>query len=190
MKTLKIFPLFSLFMAIAILSLPKSSFAQKTTSETIPVSGNCGMCKATIEKAAKKAGATSADWNVDSKALTVKYNSSTTNAAKIQQSIAAVGYDTRDFKATDAAYNKLPACCQYDKEDAKAEKNCCSDKCEMQGGKCKNEIACKEKGCCKDSEKGKEMGCCSADKSAATDSKTKAACCSRADAKVASHEGH
>jgi mercuric ion binding protein len=168
MKTLKIFSLIFLFMAFVFVS-----FGQQTKTETIPVSGNCGMCKTTIEKAAKKAGATSADWNVDSKNLTVKYNSSTTNAAKIQQSIATVGYDTRDFKATDGSYNKLHACCQYARDMAKTEKNCCSDKCEMSAGsggkdgKCKDETACKEKGCCKDSEKCKEMGCCTMEKTSA-----------------------
>src|ERR1700754_797806 len=108
MKTFKIFSLFAISLAFV-----STSFAQDKT-ETIPVSGNCGMCKNNIEKAAKKAGATSADWNTESKILTVKYNSTATNAAKIQQGIAAVGYDTRDFKTTDAAYEKLHACCKYD----------------------------------------------------------------------------
>ena len=46
------------------------------------------MCKSSIEKAAKAAGATTAEWNKDSKALTVTYNSTSTNTAKIQQKIA------------------------------------------------------------------------------------------------------
>jgi len=129
MKTFKIFSIIALCIAFST-----ASFAQSKT-DTIPVSGNCGMCKNNIEKAAKKAGAASADWDTESKILTVKYNSSSTNAAKIQQSIAAVGYDTRDFKAADEAYDKLHACCKYDrikKEEqpsaaAKKEKaDCCS----------------------------------------------------------------
>jgi periplasmic mercuric ion binding protein len=94
-------------------------FAQ-TKTETLKVSGECGSCKKKIESAAKKAGASYAVWDVDSKELTVKYNSTTTNNAKIQKSIAGVGYDTQDFKATDEAYNKLDGCCQYDRT-AKAE---------------------------------------------------------------------
>lgn len=106
---------FKIFSAIALcITLSTASFAQSQT-DTISVSGNCGMCKNNIEKAAKKAGAASADWNTESKLLTVKYNSSTTNAAKIQQGIAAVGYDTRDFKAADEAYDKLHACCKYER---------------------------------------------------------------------------
>jgi hypothetical protein len=123
------------------------SFAQKTKTEIIPVSGNCGMCESKIEKAAKEAGASSAEWDADTKKLTVKYNSSTTNAGKIQQSIAAVGYDTRDVKATDAAYNKLHGCCQYERT-AETKKACCTEKCEMKDGKCTDMAACKDKGCC------------------------------------------
>lgn len=110
MKTLKIFSFLSFFLAIASIS-----FAQQTKTETIAVSGNCGMCKTNIEKAAKKAGATDAEWNVEEKMLTVKYNSASTNTAKIQQAIAAVGYDTKDVKASDAAYDKLHACCKYER---------------------------------------------------------------------------
>ena len=168
MKTLRIFPFLSLLMAFATFSFAQKtkseameSFNQKTKTETIPVSGNCGMCKSTIEKAAKKAGATSATWSSETKLLTVKYNSSTTDAQKIQKDIALAGYDTRDFKATDAAYNKLHACCQYERAAADTKKaTCCTDKCDMKDGKCADMASCKEKGCCKDSEACKTNGCC------------------------------
>lgn len=132
MKTYKIFSFLPLFMALTIVS-----FAQNTKTETIPVSGNCGMCETKIEKAAKEAGASTADWNKDTKILTVRYNPSSTNTVKIQQAIAKVGYDTRDFKTTDAAYNKLSACCQYERETVKEaddKMECCKDgKCSKPG---------------------------------------------------------
>ena len=158
MKTFKIFSFVALFMALTI-----SSFAQKAKTETIPVSGNCGMCKTKIEKAAKTAGVSSANWDVDAKALTVKYNSSTTNAAKIQNAVAAAGYDTRDVKATSEAYDKLHGCCKYDRTAAathdEAKMDCCKDgKCTMTGhdGKdcCKKGDAAKD--CCKDGKCSKE----------------------------------
>jgi periplasmic mercuric ion binding protein len=183
MKTFKIVSLLPLFMALAIVS-----FAQKATTESIPVSGNCGMCKTTIEKAAKKAGASSASWSADTKVLTIKYSNSTTNAAKIQQGISAAGYDTRDFKTTDAAYNKLPACCQYDRAEAKQARHQCIEKCGMKDGKCADMAACKEKGCCKDEADCKEKGCCNMDKSAAVGEKTKASCCSKMEATMASSD--
>lgn len=146
MKTLKIFSFVALFMALATLSLPMSSFAQTAKTETIPVSGNCGMCKSKIEKAARTAGAEDAKWDVDAKALTIKYNSSTTNAAKIQNAVAAAGYDTRDVKATNEAYDKLHGCCKYDRAaatDDDAKMDCCKD------GKC-SKPGHDGKDCCKD----------------------------------------
>ena len=85
MKSLKIFSIVLLCCAMAT-----TSFAQKTKTETFQVSGNCGMCETKIEKAAKAAGATYAEWNKDTKIITVKYNSSSSNLAKIQKSIAEV----------------------------------------------------------------------------------------------------
>ena len=58
------------------------------------------MCETKIEKAAKEAGATSAEWNKDTKIITVKYKSTQSNLAKIQKSIADVGYDNVGVKAT------------------------------------------------------------------------------------------
>lgn len=117
MKTIKIIP----FIAILI-TLTYSGFAQKQTSETLKVSGECGMCKKKIESAAKDAGATYAVWNKDSKELALRYDGQSTNSSKIQQKIADAGYDTPKFKATDEAYNKLEQCCQYDRTAAVKEK--------------------------------------------------------------------
>jgi periplasmic mercuric ion binding protein len=138
MKTLRIFSFLAILMAMV-----QFSFAQSKT-EKIPVSGNCGMCKSNIEKAAKKAGASSASWDMEAKVLTISYNSSSTDAAKIQQNVAAVGYDTRDFKASDAAYDKLHACCKYDRVGSKEEACCDSQKCG------KEENCCASMDCCKD----------------------------------------
>lgn len=118
------------------MTISSLSFAQ-TKTETFNVSGNCGMCKTKIEKAAKDAGASAASWDVDAKQLTVTYKSSTTNAAKIQQKVAEVGYDNAGFKATAEAYNKLHGCCKYERETAAASENhSCSGKCDMKDGKC------------------------------------------------------
>ena len=128
MKTLNIYAaiLFSIFAI-------NFSYAQTSVKkETIKVWGNCGMCKTTIEKAAKKAGATAANWNEENKELQVSYAVNKTSSNKIQQGIANAGYDTQDFTAATKVYNKLPACCQYDRkvETANAETGkamyCCS----------------------------------------------------------------
>jgi hypothetical protein len=111
----------SLFLSLLFAVIATVGFAQ-TKSETLKVSGECGSCKKKIESAAKKAGASYAVWDVDSKELSIKYNSTSTNSAKIQKAIADVGYDTPDYKATDEAYNKLDGCCQYDRTSSKDQK--------------------------------------------------------------------
>lgn len=153
MKTLKMF-LFTLVFA----SISFAGFAQEK-SETIKVSGECGMCQKKIEKAATAAGASFASWSSETKVLDLKYDAKQTDRTKIQQAIAKAGYDTQDVKATDEAYDKLHGCCKYDRtastdsNDAKSHSCCADDKCQKSdchkdGGKCTKDMACcKESGC-------------------------------------------
>ncbi|MEO5685102.1 MAG: heavy-metal-associated domain-containing protein [Chitinophagaceae bacterium] len=160
MKTQYIFLSF-LFVLASIFTI----HAQKATGsslkkETIQVWGECGMCKNKIEKAAKTAGASNASWNEESKLLAVSYNSNKTSGTKIQQAIAAAGYDTKDLAAPAEVYSHLPGCCHYERKEAAAKQasgNCCSNamacgkagKCDQTNVACKDMDACKEKGCCK-----------------------------------------
>ena len=75
----------------------------------------CGMCKSSIEKAAKTAGATTANWDMDAKLLTLMFDDKT-NLDKIETAIAAVGYDTEHKTATKATYDALHECCKYERE--------------------------------------------------------------------------
>ena len=90
-------------------------FAQSKT-DTVKVWGVCEECKSKIESTAKKAGAITAVWNDESFLLVLNYDNDKTSALNIEKEIAAVGYDTQDVKASDAAYYKLPKCCQYKRE--------------------------------------------------------------------------
>jgi periplasmic mercuric ion binding protein len=90
--------------------------AQGLRIESFPVSGNCGMCKKTIEAAAKAAGASVATWNAEKAILKIGFNPTKTTRVKIEQAIAAKGYDTKNVKGNDSAYANLPACCQYDRD--------------------------------------------------------------------------
>jgi copper chaperone CopZ len=124
-----------LFTTIFVLLFATMFANAQNKTETISVSGNCGMCKTNIEKAAKKAGVADADWNKETKILTVAYDPAATDAAKIQQSVADAGYDTRDIRGSDEAYKKLSPCCKYERtktyeiksEKSKGgdDKNCC-----------------------------------------------------------------
>jgi uncharacterized protein YabN with tetrapyrrole methylase and pyrophosphatase domain len=106
----------SIVLTVSVVSAQTKS-APKT--ESVKIWGNCGMCKTTIEKAAKDAGATTAVWNKTTKMLKITYLESVTSNAKIQEKIASVGYDTKDVTAPDAVYNELPECCQYERKAAK-----------------------------------------------------------------------
>lgn len=98
-----------------------SVFAHGDKTEKFHVGGNCEMCKKTIEKAARVKGVEKAVWDVDTKELTLTYNPEETTIEKVQKSVAAAGYDAGIQKADDAAYNKLPSCCKYERGDNKQE---------------------------------------------------------------------
>ncbi len=107
----------TLILSLSFLVISICNFAQAPT--TIKVSGNCGMCKKHIEKAAKDAGAASATWDKVTKLLTVSFDASKTNTDKIETAIAGAGYDTEHKEATQEAYKKLDECCQYDRKTKK-----------------------------------------------------------------------
>lgn len=102
-----------LIAACAIMSV--TLFAQEIKTATIKVNGSCGMCKKKIETAAKQPGVTKADWNKDTHVLTLMYDAAKVNTDSVQKKIAAVGYDTEKFKASDKAYGELDECCQYER---------------------------------------------------------------------------
>jgi mercuric ion binding protein len=88
----------------------------RTDTATFKVYGKCGMCKKRIEGATKKLeGVESANWDVNSKILTVKYDETRLKEMNIHEAIAKVGHDTEKVKATDKAYDKLMGCCKYDR---------------------------------------------------------------------------
>lgn len=143
--------------------------AQK--KESVKVWGNCGMCEKTIESAAKSAGASDADWNTETKVLTVAYKGKKTDLSKIEQAIAAAGYDTQNVTASDVAYQKLHSCCQYDRKagadkKAHAEMDCCKDgKCDKHSMTCADCSNCKSGNgkcadCCKDGKCSTGKDCC------------------------------
>lgn len=86
------------------------------TSSTFKVWGNCEMCKETIEGSLKTDGITKADWNVDTKILTVEFDTAKISLDQIQKNVASVGYDNEKYKGDDKAYSELADCCQYDRK--------------------------------------------------------------------------
>ena len=82
-------------------------------TETFKVDGNCGMCKERIEDAAFVKGVKRADWNKETKALTIVYRSSKTSSETILNSVAQAGHSSEKVKVKEEDYKSLPECCQY-----------------------------------------------------------------------------
>ena len=96
------------------------SFAQAVTEQFL-VKGNCGQCKARIEKAALNAGATSANWSAENQTLTMVLDESKVTCDTILKQVAEAGHDNEKFKASDNAYKALPTCCLYTRGSDKNE---------------------------------------------------------------------
>lgn len=90
-------------------------FAQSDTTVAFKVYGNCEMCKERIEASFKKPDVLSANWNVNSKMVEIKYNKEKLTVDQLHKWVAAVGHDTEKAKATAKVYSNLPGCCQYDR---------------------------------------------------------------------------
>ena len=115
MKTLK--QAFTFTLILASLTV----FAKNITTK-FKVEGQCGECKENIEQALDIPGISYAEWNVESKMLTVRYNDKKIALDDIHEIISNVGYATSERKANLDAQKKLSACCQP------KTKSCCADK--------------------------------------------------------------
>jgi len=116
MKTVKIIMVVLLATVLGFNSYAQMQDHSKmisTKTETLKVSGNCDLCKARIEKAAKLEGVSNAEWDAKSNSLAVTFDPAKTNMDQISKKIAAAGHDNSKVKANDKAYNALPGCCKY-----------------------------------------------------------------------------
>lgn len=125
-------------MAIIVLLSGAVSNAQikNTTTESVKIFGNCGMCETAIEKAGTINKVAKVDWNKDTGMATLTYDAKQTNQDEILKRIALAGYDSEKFLAPSDAYAKLPGCCQYDrvaKAPVKADAASGETKMEMNG---------------------------------------------------------
>ena len=108
-----------IYSAFAFGQMHDHSQMPSAKTETFKVLGNCDMCKARIEKAAKIEGVSKAEWNNDTRDLTMVYNPSEVKSDAILIRVAAAGHDTEKFKASDDVYKGLPECCKYERNNKK-----------------------------------------------------------------------
>lgn len=102
-----------MFTAAAILMLA-GGVSAKDTDATLRVEGKCNMCKTKIEKAAKSIeGVTTAEWNKETKVLSLNYDDTKAKIENISKAVAKIGYDTEKDKASNDVYSAMPNCCKY-----------------------------------------------------------------------------
>lgn len=98
-------------------NVDKTELNKDLASANFGVRGNCGMCKATIEKAATSIeGVTEAKWSKSKKNIELKFDAKKTDPKSIEKAIANSGYDTENMLGNLDAYKNLPECCKYDHE--------------------------------------------------------------------------
>jgi outer membrane receptor for ferrienterochelin and colicins len=95
--------------------IPQGYCQTKFVTDSFKVYGNCQQCKDRIEHAVHVKGVKSATWSIETKMLSVTFDSSRVSEGKLHQLIAAKGHDTDKEKAKDEVYNKLPSCCLYER---------------------------------------------------------------------------
>jgi copper chaperone CopZ len=116
MKNVK-FLFFFMVFGLVVVSAHAQGKGKKTGNQTLQIktSAQCDMCKDRIETIlALDKGVKRANLDVDSKIVTVVFNSNKTSEAKIKEAIAKTGYDADKVEADKTAYKALPACCQKD----------------------------------------------------------------------------
>ncbi len=105
---------------ISILSFATNTVKAQATDEkyqtvTIKTSAVCGSCEKTIETAVNQLnGIKEASLDVDSKILTVTFNTEKTTVEEIKNAVVMAGYDADEIPADAKAYENLHGCCKKD----------------------------------------------------------------------------
>ena len=100
-------------LVLTLFSCANAQDKNPTATAKFGVSGNCEMCKKTIENSVDTKGVKSAEWNEKTQMIEVVYQPAKISEDKLHDLIAAAGYDTEKKKADENAYKALPDCCQY-----------------------------------------------------------------------------
>ena len=107
----------SLLLIITLMMVGFTAFPQGKKIETIQIktSAMCQQCKDRIEGGlVYEKGVKDVSLDIESKIVTIKYNTKSTNPDELRKKISKLGYDADDVPCDKAAYDKLPACCKKD----------------------------------------------------------------------------
>jgi mercuric ion binding protein len=109
-----IYGMLLLFVAISTQAQDKIS---KNAKYIFEVNGNCEQCQKRIQKAAFSVdGVKMASWSLETHEMTIIINEEKCSLLEVTKAIANVGHDTKEVKAKDEVYEKLHACCQYERD--------------------------------------------------------------------------
>ena len=102
-------------LTLALMSFGANAQTQNKNEQTVTIktSAVCDMCKTTLEKAmAYEKGVKKSSLDVDSKILTVVFDSRKTNIDNLRKAVNETGYDADDKPASERAYKRLDDCCK------------------------------------------------------------------------------
>ncbi|MBC5994594.1 heavy-metal-associated domain-containing protein [Pontibacter cellulosilyticus] len=102
-------------LTLALMSFGANAQTQNKNEQTVKIktSAVCDMCKTTLEKAmAYEKGVKASSLDVDSKVLTVVFDSRKTNVDNLRKAVNETGYDADDKPASERAYKRLDDCCK------------------------------------------------------------------------------
>ena len=102
---------------MALMMAGSGAYSQVKKIDTIRIktSAMCGQCKDRIEGGlVYEKGVKDVVLDVETKVVTIKYNTKSTNPGELRKKISKLGYDADEVPADQAAYDKLPACCKKD----------------------------------------------------------------------------
>lgn len=110
-----------LIVAVGLLSFldysAKAQNSKEVITDTLQVSGVCGMCEERIENAALIKGVKQAEWLVDQQSLIVVYRADKTSMNEVARAVADAGHDNELITCTDEEYEQVHNCCKYRESD-------------------------------------------------------------------------
>lgn len=108
---------FGILLLVVTFSTQAQEKKNKNAKFVIEVNGNCEQCQNRIQKAAfGVSGVKSAVWSVETHQLSLILNEEKATLIDVKKAVAKAGHDVGEMKASEASYDKLPGCCQYDRK--------------------------------------------------------------------------
>jgi len=109
--------LFVMMLLLVTFSLQAQAKKNKNAKYTIEVNGHCDLCKKRIENASLSVkGVKWAIWNIETHQLSLILNEEKCSILDVKKAIASVGHDSDEVKSPDETYEKLHACCKYERK--------------------------------------------------------------------------